>query len=427
MVFTVPPAVAEVAAPEQGRRLRPALPHRRPERCAPSPPTRATSAPRSASSPCCTPGARRSSTIPTCTASSPVGASPTTAAAWVACRPGFFLPVRVLSRYFRRVLLAALEDAFESGQLHFAGRLQPLADPRRFAEHLRPGPQDRMGRLRQAALRRPRAGPRLPRSLHPPDRHQQPAPTQPRRRLGALSLHRLPPQRRVAPQDHDAGRRPSSYAACCSTCCRPAFTGSAITGSSPTAPESRSWPSAGGCSDTPPPAPAEQTDRENADYRDRFEALTGRSLRQCPTATQATCNRSTSPPAPGRIRPSWIRRDSHIDVRQARFRSSRSRRGRSTCVCDPPDGLHDHLRGQRRRPRAAADLPASPPPSAASAVCSRSNAHRTATSGGRFRSNAVGAGECGHHRPGGSPDSTILNLRFHSASSHFKHGRACAP
>ena len=27
---------------------------------------------------------------------------------WVACRPGFFLPVRVLSRYFRRILLAAL-------------------------------------------------------------------------------------------------------------------------------------------------------------------------------------------------------------------------------------------------------------------------------------------------------------------------------
>ena len=60
---------------------------------------------------------------------------------WVACRPGFFLPVRVLSRYFRRVLLAALEDAFESGQLRFAGRLQPLADARRFAEHLRPARQ----------------------------------------------------------------------------------------------------------------------------------------------------------------------------------------------------------------------------------------------------------------------------------------------
>ena len=57
---------------------------------------------------------------------------------WVACRPGFFLPVRVLSRYFRRVLLAALQDAFESGKLCFAGRLQPLSDARRFAEQLRP-------------------------------------------------------------------------------------------------------------------------------------------------------------------------------------------------------------------------------------------------------------------------------------------------
>ena len=49
----------------------------------------------------------------------------------------FFLPVRVLSRYFRRVLLAALQDAFESGKLRFAGGLQALDDPRRFAEHLR--------------------------------------------------------------------------------------------------------------------------------------------------------------------------------------------------------------------------------------------------------------------------------------------------
>ena len=34
--------------------------------------------------------------------------------------------------------------------------------------------------------------------------------------------------------------------------------------------------------DTPPPPPAEQTGREAIDYRDRFEALTGRSLRRCP-------------------------------------------------------------------------------------------------------------------------------------------------
>ena len=57
---------------------------------------------------------------------------------WVACRPGFFLPVRVLSRYFRRVFLAALQQAFEAGQLHFAGQLQSYSDPGRFAEFLRP-------------------------------------------------------------------------------------------------------------------------------------------------------------------------------------------------------------------------------------------------------------------------------------------------
>ena len=68
----------------------------------------------------------------------PGGGLATDGSGWVACRPGFFLPVRVLSRYFRRVLLHALQDAFESGKLGFAGRLQTLNDPRRFAEHLRP-------------------------------------------------------------------------------------------------------------------------------------------------------------------------------------------------------------------------------------------------------------------------------------------------
>jgi hypothetical protein len=37
---------------------------------------------------------------------------------WVACRPGFFLPVRVLSRLFRRLLLESLQEAFDDGQLH---------------------------------------------------------------------------------------------------------------------------------------------------------------------------------------------------------------------------------------------------------------------------------------------------------------------
>ena len=55
---------------------------------------------------------------------------------WVACRPGFFLPVRVLSRLFRRLFLAALAAAFEAGQLGFFGELAGLAEPAAFARQL---------------------------------------------------------------------------------------------------------------------------------------------------------------------------------------------------------------------------------------------------------------------------------------------------
>jgi putative transposase/transposase-like zinc-binding protein len=57
---------------------------------------------------------------------------------WIACRPGFFLPVRVLSRLFRRLFLEALREAFETGRLHFAGSLQALTNPAGFAAHLQP-------------------------------------------------------------------------------------------------------------------------------------------------------------------------------------------------------------------------------------------------------------------------------------------------
>ena len=59
-----------------------------PRRCASSRPTRATSAPRSAASPCCTPGARRCSTIRTSTASCRAAASRPTARAGSPARPG---------------------------------------------------------------------------------------------------------------------------------------------------------------------------------------------------------------------------------------------------------------------------------------------------------------------------------------------------
>jgi hypothetical protein len=57
---------------------------------------------------------------------------------WIACRPGFFLPVRVLSRLFRRRFLEALELAHRNRQLQFFGEYTGLADPATFARWLAP-------------------------------------------------------------------------------------------------------------------------------------------------------------------------------------------------------------------------------------------------------------------------------------------------
>ena len=57
---------------------------------------------------------------------------------WIACRPGFFLPVRVLSRLFRRLFLAQLQAAFDAGQLHFFNALEPLQVTKAFARYLAP-------------------------------------------------------------------------------------------------------------------------------------------------------------------------------------------------------------------------------------------------------------------------------------------------
>ena len=55
---------------------------------------------------------------------------------WVACRPGFFLPVRVLSRLFRRRFLEELAQAHHAGQLHFFGEHAALAGATAFADWL---------------------------------------------------------------------------------------------------------------------------------------------------------------------------------------------------------------------------------------------------------------------------------------------------
>jgi hypothetical protein len=56
---------------------------------------------------------------------------------WIGCRPGFFLPVRVLGRLFRRLFLDELRVAFEAGDLGLYGDLAGLADPAAFTRRLR--------------------------------------------------------------------------------------------------------------------------------------------------------------------------------------------------------------------------------------------------------------------------------------------------
>jgi Putative transposase/Transposase zinc-binding domain len=76
-------------------------------------------------------------------------------ARWIPCKPGFFLPVRVLSRLFRRLFLDGLAALHEAGRLTFFGDLAPLSDERAFDAALAP--------LRRSAwvvyAKRPFAGP----------------------------------------------------------------------------------------------------------------------------------------------------------------------------------------------------------------------------------------------------------------------------
>ena len=57
---------------------------------------------------------------------------------WIPCRPDFFLPVKVLSRFFRRCFLGSLEHAFNVGELHFFSALAALQDRKRFQQYLVP-------------------------------------------------------------------------------------------------------------------------------------------------------------------------------------------------------------------------------------------------------------------------------------------------
>ena len=65
------------------------------------------------------------------------GLSPDTQS-WIACKPGFFLPVRVLSRLFRRLFLEKLQQAHLGQELHFYGQHQHLSNADLFRKWLQP-------------------------------------------------------------------------------------------------------------------------------------------------------------------------------------------------------------------------------------------------------------------------------------------------
>lgn len=74
---------------------------------------------------------------------------------WVACKAGFFLPVRVLSRLYRRLFLEQLKNAYASGQLQFFGDQQALKEEKCFADWIKP-----LGQIEWVVYaKRPFAGP----------------------------------------------------------------------------------------------------------------------------------------------------------------------------------------------------------------------------------------------------------------------------
>jgi hypothetical protein len=120
------------------------------------------------------------------------GISPT-GERWLSCRTGFFLPVKVLSRLFRRLFLEQLQQALDDNKLNFCNSLEALRSRVAFAKYLAPGSARPVGGLRQEALRWPRAGPAISGAVHPPRGHLQQPPGRVRQWPSLLQLEGLPP------------------------------------------------------------------------------------------------------------------------------------------------------------------------------------------------------------------------------------------
>ena len=164
---------------------------------------------------------------------------------WIRPRYPFFLPVKVLSRVFRGKFLAGLETSPSTKKLQCAGPAAALADRQQFAKLAPSFTSPRLGRLRQARLRRSHAGAALSRSLHPSRRHLQSPPVGLRPRARHLPLEGLRP--RWQARSDDTWPPPSSCAASFCTCCPRASSASGTSAFSPIAFEHPVWRWADNC------------------------------------------------------------------------------------------------------------------------------------------------------------------------------------
>ena len=171
---------------------------------------------------------------------------------WIAAKPNFFLPVLVLSKLFRRLMLQKFVAVHEAGKLKFFGEHAHPADGKAFATFVAPLKRTRWFVYCQAALRRPEGRARLPLPLYPSRRHLEPATDRSRRDQCHVQGQGLPDRRAWPVYDDDAG--PAEFIRrFLSTSCRRAFTASGITGCSQALPKPRWSPRRASCFACPQP------------------------------------------------------------------------------------------------------------------------------------------------------------------------------
>jgi Putative transposase/Transposase zinc-binding domain len=166
---------------------------------------------------------------------------------WAACRPGFFLPVRVLSRLFRRLFLEKLVAVHAAGRLQFFGAQAKLADRAAFAQYLAPSRKVEW----VVYSKRPFGGPEAVLAYLSRYTHRAPSPTAACLLATATASHsntRIIASKAERDKKSCGSRPTSSSAASSFMSCQPAFTAFAITACSQAASAPKTSPARASCS-----------------------------------------------------------------------------------------------------------------------------------------------------------------------------------